>query len=831
MTQYTRRNAWDANNGGQFKNADGSYTDLYWYAKGVAVMKAKPISDPTSWWFYAAIHGQYLTDYFGSGPAPTNYPNWTKINSIPAVANLSSLPTQSQIDLFWNQCQHGTWFFAPWHRGYLMALENILRDIITGWGGPPTWALPYWNYLNQSTQYPENYIPPAFTQRILPDGTPNALYCPERYGPVGNPNNVYLIVGNPVDGNVDAAINDECQWDTLYSSASDPQENPPQAPDDPGTTIYGDHWGGAETGFSHSNGGYGDLEMNPHNFVHSMVGGMQAEFWSLQGFMFNVQSRLPWQSTGITVEQGSTITVQYSSGSWTADPGDNGGQLYDANGSPDIIVPPSQPLYPMVNKPMGCLIGRINGGDPFYIGDNNGANPTPVPGGSTGLLELCINDDLTGAYGAGLTDNQGQITVNISVGFNVQATQPWQNTGINIAPGATVVISASGAPPAGWTADPNDNGGQLYGPNGSPDIIVPASQPLYPIVNVPMGALIGRVNGGTPFLIASGSVVPENVSGPLELCINDDLTGAYGPGLKDNKGYVTVSFTTTPDEEYEGLMADPGLAGLDPVFFMHHSNIDRMWTAWNVTGNNQNPTDANWLNGPSANGNSRFAMPMDKDGTPWYYTPNDMKNTASLKYYGGASYSYTYDDLSLTSYDKTPPTKQTLSQRLTKLGVTQNVNNAKMSTSNNSELVGASGNGIALSSGSTFTSVKLDSTGWKSVVNSFAKASATAIPDTVYLMLENVTGTNNSNMLSVYVNNKFVKAISLFGIRMASMKDSAHGGSGLTFKLNITDIVDNLQVNNNINADSLNVQITTKNPIAKNSTIKIGRISVYRSGK
>src|SRR5882757_8650370 len=55
MATYTRMNAW--NNGGTFAN-----TDLLWYAKGVGAMQARAISDPASWWFFAAIHGQNLAD-------------------------------------------------------------------------------------------------------------------------------------------------------------------------------------------------------------------------------------------------------------------------------------------------------------------------------------------------------------------------------------------------------------------------------------------------------------------------------------------------------------------------------------------------------------------------------------------------------------------------------------------------------------------------------------------------------------------------------------------------------------------------------------------------
>ncbi|MFN7099183.1 MAG: tyrosinase family protein, partial [Flavobacterium sp.] len=221
MATFTRANAW--NHGGTFDNLD-----LFWYAKAVGVMKSKPISDPTSWWFYAAIHGEYLTSDFGAGTAPVGYPNWTKINSIPTTANLGTLPKQSLISLFWNQCQHGTWFFPPWHRGYLVALENILRDTIVQLGGPSDWSLPYWNYLSQSLTFEENYIPPAFTAAELPDGTANPLYVSERYGVTGNPSNgIFLIVGTGLSN----SINDECQWDTLYSSGDYSQEDPQTPPD------------------------------------------------------------------------------------------------------------------------------------------------------------------------------------------------------------------------------------------------------------------------------------------------------------------------------------------------------------------------------------------------------------------------------------------------------------------------------------------------------------------------------------------------------------------------------------------------------------------------
>ena len=44
-----------------------------------------------------------------------------------------------------------------------------------------------------------------------------------------------------------------------------------------------------------------------------------------------------------------------------------------------------------------------------------------------------------------------------------------------------------------------------------------------------------------------------------------------------------------------GDMADFSTVGADPMFYLHHSNIDRLWESWNRLGN-KNPTDPRYLN-------------------------------------------------------------------------------------------------------------------------------------------------------------------------------------------------------------------------------------------
>ena len=199
MAQYTRANAW--NNGGTFDNPD-----LLWYAKGVGAMQARELSDSSSWWFFAAIHGQYVN------PPETSFPGWGFLPAPPPVPT-SPEPSQSDQDQYWDQCQHQSWYFPPWHRGYLLALEAQIRADVINLGGPATWALPYWNYFGPGQEF---NIPPAFTQQTLPDGSPNSLFVTARYGP-NDDGNIYVPI---------PPVNQDCMSNDLYTG-SDAATPPP----------------------------------------------------------------------------------------------------------------------------------------------------------------------------------------------------------------------------------------------------------------------------------------------------------------------------------------------------------------------------------------------------------------------------------------------------------------------------------------------------------------------------------------------------------------------------------------------------------------------------
>jgi tyrosinase len=259
-----------------------------------------------------------------------------------------------------------------------------------------------------------------------------------------------------------------------------------------------------------------------------------------------------------------------------------------------------------------------------------------------------------------------------------------------------------------------------------------------------------------------------------------------------------------------------------------------MWSAWVVTGRNSNPNAADWLRGPWASGNSRFAMPIDAQGTSWFYTPADVQSTTNLNYYG-TTYSYTYDDLALTSYDTTPPStlKENFVARMKKFGI-ENLQPeiiSKMLLNKNAELVGGSDGSLSLKSGVNETVARLDRKSWTKVQKSLLEATNAKIPDEIYLQLEGVKGTNDTNFLSVYVNQQLIKSVSLFGLLGASMKENPHGANGLSFKFNITEVIDDLHLDSDINLGALNIQIKTKFPIPNNDVITVDRVAIYRLNK
>ncbi|WP_055137332.1 GMC family oxidoreductase [Pseudomonas corrugata] len=113
-----------------------------------------------------------------------------------------------------------------------------------------------------------------------------------------------------------------------------------------------------------------------------------------------------WQGTGVQIDGVVPRRARWILGFWNASP-DSG--WVDGKGNPNYTAKSG---YTLPGAAEGALIGRVgDSGTPFLIGDL-----AQIPAGQSGELQLCINDDLMGRYGAGLSDNQGALTVGVEFG-------------------------------------------------------------------------------------------------------------------------------------------------------------------------------------------------------------------------------------------------------------------------------------------------------------------------------------------------------------------------------------------------------------------------------
>lgn len=108
------------------------------------------------------------------------------------------------------------------------------------------------------------------------------------------------------------------------------------------------------------------------------------------------------------------------------------------------------------------------------------------------------------------------------------------------------------------------------------------------------------------------------------------------PGLPEETPHGTVHV------ELAGWMRNPEEAAQDPIFWLHHANIDRIWAVWNEQGGNANPVESGWINHP-------FEF-FDADGNPVGMSCGEVTETSLL--------GYTYDPPPGGTVGEVTPTPQ-----------------------------------------------------------------------------------------------------------------------------------------------------------------------------
>jgi len=208
---------------------------IEWYARAVTAMQGRDLTDPTSLRYLAAIHG----------------------------VNRRELPRRRwPRGATWNECQHNSWFFLPWHRIYLHYFESVVRRTIADLGGPSDWALPYWDYSDPERENVRR-LPPAFRERQMPSGDPNPLFVSERAPGINQGGEL-----DPLFVDIDDAM--AIRHFSRPTVDLDP---------DPANEFVSSGFGGPRSGWNHSEGALGRLEITPHGQVHVGVGGIDPPGW------------------------------------------------------------------------------------------------------------------------------------------------------------------------------------------------------------------------------------------------------------------------------------------------------------------------------------------------------------------------------------------------------------------------------------------------------------------------------------------------------------------------------------------------------------------------
>jgi tyrosinase len=264
-----------------------------------------------------------------------------------------------------------------------------------------------------------------------------------------------------------------------------------------------------------------------------------------------------------------------------------------------------------------------------------------------------------------------------------------------------------------------------------------------------------------------------------------------------------------------GWMSGFNTAALDPIFWLHHANIDRLWEVWLGQGDRVNPTEEGWLNKEFKVGGGALAVT---------HTVREVLVTTQppLTYY--------YSNVSLPA-----PAREAVAARLD-TGARLAQEEEPMPEDLVPEMVGASEGRVPLAATPTEAEVAVEAPSGAALME---KAEG-AQPRKVYLKVENVRGKELAALsYLVYVNlppgadpaeyeDRFAGKVSMFGVREASEENEEHSGSGLTFSFDITGVVQRLQEKGEWDPQHLRVTFTpVRTRAEQGGDVSVGRVSLF----
>jgi tyrosinase len=262
-----------------------------------------------------------------------------------------------------------------------------------------------------------------------------------------------------------------------------------------------------------------------------------------------------------------------------------------------------------------------------------------------------------------------------------------------------------------------------------------------------------------------------------------------------------------------GWMSSFVTAGRDPIFWLHHANIDRLWKVWLNQGSRVNPPETQWLDMSFTIGGGASATTLavrdvvDTTQPPlnYYYTD---ESPAVLEPAIAAA----------ASAAGSPSEEERMPEELVP------------------EMVGASDEGVPLAATTTEVEIAVEAPSGPA----FAAETESQRPRKVYLKVENVRGEElAASSYQVHFGlppgadpaeyeDRRVGKVSMFGVLEASQSDEEHSGSGLTFSFDITGVVERLQETGEWDPESLRVTFTPVHASEEQpGNVSAGRVSLF----
>ncbi|MFD6895132.1 tyrosinase family protein [Rhodococcus sp. NPDC060086] len=268
--------------------------------------------------------------------------------------------------------------------------------------------------------------------------------------------------------------------------------------------------------------------------------------------------------------------------------------------------------------------------------------------------------------------------------------------------------------------------------------------------------------------VNDGVELPSQITSAEQALARQFFTGSteFGGGITDADGRFfaeTGQLEATPHNVIHvavggrsGWMSNPETAALDPIFWLHHANIDRLWALWDSNGHKA-PEDLRWID-------QQFEL-FDVDGNTVTQRCGDVTDTVEQLGYG-------YDGL---------PSRQPERRA-----------EAQVSEGGEPEFVGASESAVVLTGRATEpVVVDVD----QRAQQSFRRATGETSPR-IQLSVENIEGEQNPGTIyAIYVHlpedpsdEHYVGNLSFFGIERAMHPRGDEPGHGMRVAVDITDV-------------------------------------------